>query len=73
MHLDSQTRIKNNPNNLRFLKENSYFYKYLNRNKLFIKEFEDQMKKAYKLTTQDRINKLSSGLDTVSKVLDVLN
>ena len=73
MQLIIQERIKNNPNNLKFLRENSNYYKYLNRNSAFFKQFEEQMKEAYKLTPADRIKKISKGLDTFSKVMDVLN
>ena len=73
MHLEIQNKIKSIPNNEKFLKENSYLYKYLNRDRNFIKQFEDQMREKYKLTTSDRIEKFSKGLDNVSKILDILN
>lgn len=73
MNLEVQYRIKNNPNDLRFLRENSNWYKYLNRNKNYLKNFEEEMKKNYKLTTKDRMNKLANSLDTVSKIMDILN
>ena len=73
MHLDTMNRIKNNPNSTKFLKENSNWYKYLNRDRQFIKAFEEQVRVTYKLTAKDRIEKLSNNLDMVSKVMDIFN
>ena len=73
MNIETLNRIRQNPNNIKFLRENSYWYKYLNRNPLYIKEFENQMKKEYKLTTEDKINKMVDRLDMVSKIMDILN
>lgn len=73
MNIETLNRIRQNPNNIKFLRENSYWYKYLNRNPLYIKEFENQMKKEYKLTTEDKINKMVERLDMVSKIMDILN
>ena len=72
MQIETKLRIKNNPNNSRFLKENSYWYKYLNRNKFYIKNFEESMKQKYKLTPQDRMEKMAEGIDTLSKIIDIL-
>lgn len=73
MNLEVQYRIKNNPNDIKFLRENSSWYKYLNRNKDYLKKFEEEMKKTYKLTTKDKMEKFVNGLDTMSKIMDILN
>ena len=73
MHIDIQYRIANNPNYKRFLEENSYLYKYLNRNRLYFKDFDNSMKKQYKLTTEDRIDKMREGIDTISKIMEILS
>lgn len=73
MNIETQLRIKNNPNNTKFLRENSYWYKYLNRSKYYIKDFENAMKEKYKLTTKDKMEKMVDSLDTISKVLDILS
>ena len=39
MTLDLQFKIKNNPNYLRYIRENSYWYKLLNSNPALFKEF----------------------------------
>ncbi len=73
MNIETQLRIKNNPNNTKFLRENSYWYKYLNRSRYYIKDFENAMKEKYKLTTKDKMEKIVDSLDTISKVLDILS
>ena len=72
MHLDILMKIKENPTELRFLREHSYWYKYLNRDSKYYKEFIDDMKKIYKLTTTDKINKVLTDINTLKNLLDVL-
>ncbi len=73
MELTLQYKIKNTPNNIRYLRERSHWYKYLNRNENNYKLFETEMKKTYKITTEDRMKKMMDSLDTVSKVFNILN
>lgn len=73
MNLYTQYRIQNNPNDLKYLRENSNWYKYLNRDKSYIKQFEEEMRQRYKLTTKDKIDKFVNSLDTVSQLLDILS
>ncbi|MEG0025867.1 MAG: YlbE-like family protein [Bacilli bacterium] len=70
MILDTQFKIKNNPNYSRYLKENSYWYKYLNRDPTIFLAFEEEVKKFYGLRPQDRISKV---LDTVEMVSTIVN
>ncbi len=72
MTVDAQFYIKNNPNIYRFLRENSYWYKYLNRDSNTMRELESEMKKKYKLTTKDKVEKLSNNLQMISQVLEAL-
>ena len=55
-----------------YLKYNSYWYKELIRNPSSLKNLEQEMKKEYKLTTEDKITKLSERMNTISSFLDVL-
>ncbi len=71
MTIDTQMYIKNNPYVYRYLRENSYWYKYLNRSPEFIKQLELEMKKKYKLTAKDKVEKFSNNLRLVSQVLEV--
>ena len=69
MQLDILMKIKENPTELRFLREHSYWYKYLNRDSKYYKDFISDMKKTYKLTTTDKI---STDINTLKNLLDVL-
>lgn len=72
MNLYTINYIKNHPNIYRFLREESYWYKYLNRSSSYLKPLEEQMKKKYKITPEDKINKLSKNIDLISTFIDVL-
>ena len=58
MSIDLQFQINNDPNLQRFLIEYSNWYKYLNRNPAYFKEFILDMKDKYQLKPTDKINKL---------------
>lgn len=72
MQVETRIIINNNPNLKRYLKEHSFWYKYLNRNPRYLKDMEEAMKKEYKLTTEDRIEKLGESINLVSSLLSVL-
>ena len=72
MKLDLQFKIKNDPMLQRFIRENSYWYKVLNRNPNMINTMVDQMKEKYKLTTADKINNISEKLDLIKTFMNVL-
>lgn len=72
MNLTTLININSDPKQKQFLRENSYWYKYLNRNSSYYKEFISEMKQAYKLTTTDRINKISTDLNMIKSIIDVL-
>ena len=64
--------VRSNPLLSQYLKYNSYWYKELIRNPSSIKKLEQEMKKEYKLTTEDKITKLSERMNMISSFLDVL-
>ena len=70
MNLENQFRIKNNSLLQKYIRENSYWYKILNRNPNMIEYLEEEMKEKYKLTTADKINDLSNKLDLVRAFMD---
>lgn len=72
MDVGTIIKIRTDPNIYRYLRENSYWYKYLNRNPLSIKKLEEEMKNKYKLTTKDKIEKLSNSINLISSFIDVL-
>ena len=72
MILDIQYKIKNNPNYIRFIRENSTWYKILNRNPLEFKNFELEVKNKYKLNTSDKLNKMIEDIDMLQKFIEIL-
>ena len=72
MNLNIQYRISQDPRQLQFLREHSYWYKYLNRSELYYKDFINDMKDKYKLKPTDRINKMIENIDMFRTFLDVL-
>ncbi len=72
MSLDILMKINEDMMQKQFLREHSYWYKYLNRSDLYYKEFIKQMKEAYKLTPADKLNKTIDGINTFKTLLDVL-
>jgi len=73
MNLKTQFVIKNNPYLARYLHENSYWIKSLNRDPHMILEFEKEMKERYKLTTKDKMEELSRKIEFVQSFMDLLN
>lgn len=69
MTLDTQFKIKNNPNYIRYLREHSYWYKYLNRNPNFFNQFEEEAKEYFGLRPQDRINKMLDTFEMISTLV----
>lgn len=72
MHIKTQIIVKSNPNIYRYLRENSYWYKSLNRNPESIKELEMEMKNRYKLTAEGRLEKLNNSMSLIRSFMDVL-
>ena len=72
MSYDVQYKINSDINLQRFLRENSYWYKQLNRNSNNFKNFYEEMRVKYKLTTSDKINKTIENINMIQSFLDVL-
>lgn len=73
MNLILQYKIKQNPNYQKFLRENSNWYKYLNRSPYYLTEFEKEMKVTYKMTAKDKLDRLSNNLDRISQIIDIFS
>lgn len=71
MTFDLQNKINSDINLKRFLRENSYWYKILNRNEAAIIDFVREMKIKYKLTTSDKINKTIDSIGMIQSFLEV--
>lgn len=72
MLVETQIKIRNNPYLYRYLRDNSSWYKALNRNPNSIKQMEIEMKNAYKLNLTDKIDNLSQKIDMVRTFIDIL-
>lgn len=72
MSLEVQFKIKNNANNLKFLHENSHWYKYLNRDSTNFNLFSEEVKTVYRLRPTDRISKALDTFDMVQALLTSL-
>ena len=72
MIYEIKRRIDSDINLKRYLRENSYWYKRLNRDPNSFYHFVDNMKRDYHLTTQDKINKTIDNINMLSTFLDVL-
>lgn len=70
MDVGTQYKIKNNQNLKKYLRENSYLYKYLNRGSISLQEIEFKMKEAYKITSQDKFNRFINNINMISKFMD---
>ena len=72
MIIDIQDKLYREPILRRFLYEESYWYKYLNRNPDLFNNMVQDMKEKYKLTTSDRINNALNSIGMLQSLIDVL-
>ena len=72
MTLEVQFKLKSNPLFIKYLHENSYWYKILNRNEYAFNDFVNEMKVKYKLTTSDKINRTIDNIGMLQSFLEVL-
>lgn len=56
----------------KYLREDSSWYRYLNRSPSYIKVVEEEAKKYFKVTAEDRIKNLSDRIGMISEFLSVL-
>ena len=71
MTLDIIFKINSNDNLHRYLRENSYWYKLLNRNPKLINKMEKKKKKAYKLTFEDKVNDITTKINLIKGFMDL--
>lgn len=72
MTLDVQFKLKNNPLFIKYLHENSYWYKILNRDPYMFNDFVEEVKKNYKLRTSDKINEALNTFEMLSNIFTAL-
>lgn len=73
MTLNTQFKLKSNPLYIKYLHENSYWYKILNRDPTKFDDFVNEMKINYKLRPTDKINKAISTFEMISSIISALN
>ncbi len=63
MNIITNNLLKTDPNYLKYLRENSYWYKNLNRNPESIKVMISEMKEKYAIRPTDKINNIINTID----------
>ena len=69
MRYEIKNKIYEDENLLRFLRENSSWYKYLNRNEPLEKMIEE-MKVRYELRFKDKVNKFGTGVNLIKAFME---
>ena len=72
MQVETRLKIKSDPNLYRYLRENSYWYKYLNRSPIFLRRLEEEMKEKYRLRPSDKIENISNTMKMIQSFLEVM-
>ena len=72
MTLEVQFKLKSNPLYIKYLHENSYWYKILTREPNMFNEFENEVKKNYKLRFSDRLNETLNTFEFISSIFSSL-
>lgn len=72
MNVDTQVKIRSNPYLFRYLRDNSSWYKRLNRDGSSIKQMEAEMKNVYKLNFTDKIENIGQKMEMVRTFIDIM-
>ena len=72
MTIDIQYRLSSNPLYIKFIREYSYWYKFLNRNPAYFNDFVKDIKNKYKLNPTDKLNRMLDNINMLETFLDVL-
>ena len=72
MDVATQIKIRNNPYLYQYLRDNSSWYKALNRDPNSIKQMEIEMKNAYKLNLTDKIGNIGEKIEMVRTFIDIM-
>lgn len=72
MTIDTLIQIRNNPYIYNYLRENSSWYKALNRDINNLKLMEKEMKDYYKLNFTDKLNELNNKLVLLNNIIDIM-
>ena len=66
-------KLKNDKKFLKYLRENSYWYKELNRDFNNYDKFIKAMKEKYKLRTIDKVDNFVDSVDLIAKIVNMSN
>lgn len=72
MNIETQIKVRNNPYLYRYLRDNSTWYKVLNRHPEAIRDMEEEMKAAYHLNPSDKIDDLTRKIETIRTFMDII-
>ena len=72
MSLDIQFKLKSDPNYIKYIRENSYWYKILTRNPNLFDEFKEEVKTNYKLRPIDKINNALNTIEMLQSIMSTL-
>lgn len=72
MRVELQLKINSDPRLKSFIRQYPYWYKRLNRNPLVFKDFENDMKEKFKLTTSHRLSKTLDSIGMLQTFIEVL-
>ena len=72
MTLELQFKLKSNPLFIKYLHENSYWYKILNRDPDMFNDFVNEVKKNYKLRPTDRISEAINTFEMLTSIFSSL-
>ena len=72
MSIDVQMVINSDVRYISYLRDNSYWYKYLNRSDEALKGFMDEVKDKYEMKTSDKINRLVDNINMFGAFLEAL-
>lgn len=70
MRYEIKEKIYSDPNMLRFLRENSNYYKYLSR-RMNIYDMENDMKVKYGLRFRDKVDKVTTGASLLRAFMNI--
>lgn len=73
MNYNIQFRIKSNPLYQRYIRENSYWYKILNRSPERFNDFVEEIKIRYKLRPGDKLNNVLDKIRLIQRFMSMLN
>lgn len=71
MNQNIKKKLDENVKYKELLRQNSYYYKYLNRDPNYYDQFVKEIKEKYKLRTIDKIDNIIDTVDIISKVISI--